>query len=190
MRYIVGIILIVVLVIFSVIFFSGGSKNGSKQKAQVPKILPDYANTSAEVQLTSDGIINADQIHRSIIINVSNTSSTLEVVQGYQNNVIQTNTFPNNQDSFSKFLYALYHSSFTKLRKTKLTNSAGVCPLGNRYTYEIKNVPGNKDISTWSTSCGGNGTFGGIAPQVRQLFQLQIPNYTRLTEGVRLAAGE
>ncbi|HSX53484.1 MAG TPA: hypothetical protein VLF90_03920 [Patescibacteria group bacterium] len=189
MRFLVGIVLIVVLVIFSVIFFSGG-KNGSKQKAAVPKILPDYANTSAEVQLTTDGTINADQIHRSIIINVSNTSSTLEVVQGYQNNVIQTNTFPNNQDSFSKFLYALYNSNFTKARKTKLTNSAGVCPLGNRYTYELKNVPDVKDTSRWSTSCGGNGTFGGLAPQVRQLFQLQIPGYSHLTSSVSLSADQ
>src|SRR5579871_6410076 len=103
MRYIVGLILIIVFIIFGIILFTGG-KNTPNKGQTVPKILPDYANTSATVQLTTDGIINADQLHRSIVISVSNTSSTLQVVQGYQNNVIQTNTFANNPDSFSKFL--------------------------------------------------------------------------------------
>lgn len=189
MRYIVGFILIIVFIIFGIILFTGG-KNAPKKGQIAPKTLPDYANTSASVQLTTEGIINADQIHRSIIINVSNTSSTIQVVQGYQNHVIQTNTFSNNPDSFSKFLYSIYRLNYTKVRKTKQTNSNGACPLGYLYTYEVQNIPDVKDTSTWSTSCGSQGTFGGVPAQVRQLFQLQIPGYSTLTTGVDLNASQ
>ncbi len=188
MRYLVGIILIVVLVIFSVIFFSGGGKNDHKKPVTAAKILPDYANTDAEIQLTIDGTINSEQLHRSIIINVSRSTNTLQVVQGYQHNVIDTKTFDTNQEAFSKFLFALYRSSFSRSRKTIQPDERGVCPLGNRYIYELKNTPDHKDTRRWSTSCGGSGTFGGPPSLVRQIIELQIPNYPNLVSKVVLSA--
>ena len=82
MRYIVGILLIVVLVIFGVIFFTNGGKNAPKGHVTAPKILPDYANTDAQVQLTINGSINADQLHRSIVVNVSRTTNNFEIIPG------------------------------------------------------------------------------------------------------------
>ena len=69
-------------------------------------------------------------------------------------------------------------AGYTNSKRTTQTNIYGVCPLGSTYQYQLTNS-GNSIVNTWSTSCTNiDGTFIGNGPLIRQLFTLQIPNYT------------
>src|SRR5665213_3485471 len=109
MRYIIAVLVVIALIIFGVVLFSGGSK--VKTGKTVVKTLPDYANTDASVRLTIDGVINGDDAHRAIQITVDKNQRTLNVIQGYQGTVIQTQTFANNEPAFNVFLHALTQAS-------------------------------------------------------------------------------
>lgn len=181
MRYIVTIIVIFFIVVLGVLIFG----RGPKKAPQVPKALADYATTSVEVRLTTSGIINGDDAHREVVITVGRTERVAQVVQGYQGNVIKTQTFENNDTAYAAFLSALDIAGFSKQKPSKFKTEAGQCALGQRYVYEIINN-GDDNLRTWSTSCGGSATFAGNPALVRQLFQNQITDYTQFTSGVIL----
>jgi hypothetical protein len=61
----------------------------------------------------------------------------------------------------------------------------GQCALGSRYIFQAVDANGNDVQRYWYASCG-NGTFSGNIAAVRRLFTLQIPDYSKLTSGIRL----
>lgn len=179
MRYIIGFLLsIAVLIFIFVLIFRGG---GEEAAPEAQKKLIDYANTSIVVELTTDGPVSADQTHRVIRTTVGRDESTLDYMQGYEGTVLQARTYANNQTSYASFLSALEIAGYTQGNKDKaLGDERGYCPEGYRYIYEIKD--GARSIQRfWSTSCGGAKTFNGKSDVVRNLFQRQIPDYGRLT---------
>jgi hypothetical protein len=180
MRYFIGFLIVIGLVVLVfVLFLTGGP---STPKSLVPS-LPTYADTNTVVQLTIDGPINADQTHRQVQIIVGQNESEINVFQGYDNTVLNNTSFPSNENAYDAFLHAIDIAGFTKTRKTSNTDDTGVCALGDRYIYEIIN--GATDLQrTWSTSCGGQGTFGGNTNTILTLFQDQIPNYDQVAGGV------
>jgi len=184
MRYFIAVLVVIVLIIFGVVLFSGGSK--PHQPTITPKTLPDYAATDASVRLIIDGQINGDENHRAIRITIDKNERQVDIIQGYQGSVMQTQSFGNNESAYNNFLHALVQAGFTMVRKTTQTDETGICPLGNRYTYELDNTSDKKDFSRWSTSCGGEGTYGGQPAFTRSLFENQIPDYNDLTNNVQL----
>lgn len=184
MKYLVTFFIIAVLIIFGVFIFGINKKSTPKPVTVVPSSLHDYASTSAEVRLTIDGQVNGDDLHRAIRITVGRNQRKLEVIQGYQGNVIDSKTQDNNEPAYDVFLRSINNAGFTKERKTKITDERGVCPAGNRYVYELLNTE-NNNMRRWSTSCG-TGTFGGQSPLVRTLFQSQITDYETITSTIEL----
>lgn len=182
MRYIIFVVIAFFILIFGYLLFGGG---GSNKPASQPKKLADYADTDAEMQFTTSGVINGDDAHREIVISVGRNQRTARVIQGYQGTVIKSESLPNNEAAYSAFLSALDGAGFTKKRDSKSPSEAGLCPLGQRFVYEITN-DGSKDSRTWATSCGGTSTFAGNKSLVQQLFQLQITNYGEFTNEVEL----
>lgn len=180
----VGLVLLLVL-----IFGIGGDNNQKKTDkpaANTPAVLTDYITPDSKMVLTIDGTINGDDIHRSIRITVDHNDRELEVIQGYQNNVIQRNTFINNMNAYDSFVHALQRTGFGKVRKTNDTDIRGVCATGQRYTFEV--YDDGKNVSrTWSATCT-KGTSMAMAPQVLALFKAQITGYGELTKTVNLAA--
>ena len=180
----VGLVLLLVL-----IFGIGGDNNQKKTDkpaANTPAVLTDYITPDSKMVLTIDGSINGDDIHRSIRITVDHNDRELEVIQGYQNNVIQRNTFINNMNAYDSFVHALQRTGFGKVRKTNDTDIRGVCATGQRYTFEV--YDDGKNVSrTWSATCT-KGTSMAMAPQVLALFKAQITGYGELTKTVNLAA--
>ncbi len=169
----IGLGLIILTIVLIVRGFSGG---GSSNAPESQKDLSSYATTSASVSVTSDGPVVADQDYRSTVIKVSNTDVTIDVIQGYQGNVIQHQTFANNVNSYTVFLKSLQGLGFTKGDSDPAKgDGVGVCPTGHRYIYQLSGA-GEDSFSFWSVSCsGGAGTFKGSAAQVRSLFERQVP---------------
>ncbi|MBX4201651.1 hypothetical protein KW803_02020 [Candidatus Saccharibacteria bacterium] len=188
-RLILAVIgIFIFMVILVALLFGGNKKPATPGEALKP--LPDYADTNATVSFTTDGIINGDEMHRGIRITVSANQRSLDVLQGYNPRVIQSQTFVNNQEAYKVFLTAIANAGFlTKSKKVPATAvETGQCPLGFRYNYTLQDT-GNDLSNLWSTSCGSKtGTSGGSTSLLSTLFQRQIPNYSNLVSNVNLSA--
>jgi hypothetical protein len=177
-----GLILILVLVFF----FGLGGNNPTSPAKRIN--LQDYADSNAVVSFTTDGIINGDDIHRAIRINISSTNRELVIYQGYQSNVLSTTSFSNNSSAYKQFLAALQTAGWlTQVKRPATTDINGKCPLGNRYIYNNQNIDSAPD-NLWTTTCSGiKGTFAGNISLVNQLFRNQITGYSNLVSGVSLS---
>ncbi|HSX44481.1 MAG TPA: hypothetical protein VLE69_04295 [Candidatus Saccharimonadales bacterium] len=184
MRSIVGIILVILLIFLGIILFRSPGK--PKQPAVAGKTLPEYSTTDAQVRLTIDGIINSEQQHQAIKITVGKDQNSIDIIQGYQNHLLNSKVYDNNQSAYFQFLSALNLLGYTKERKTINSDMNGQCPLGSRYSYELINA-GDADFDRWNTSCSNvPGTFGSPSPPtIRTLFERQIPDYAQLTQSVQ-----
>lgn len=187
MRYFIGFLITIGLIIILIVLLLGGGGGGPK-KPKTTKSLADYASTEAEVRLTIDGTINADQTHEQVRITVNKNDTTYEEIQGYQDTVVNSQGYANNESSYSNFLYALGHAGFTQGDNNKqLANEKGYCSLGSRYIFEL--IDNGKDIQRyWGTSCGSGApkTYRGDQNLTLSLFQLQIPDYQELTQDLSL----
>lgn len=186
-RLLAGFVGLVTLILIFAVIFGHGKKTPTGPQLNP---LPDYASTDATVSFTVDGIVNADELHRSIRITVSSTQMTLDVLQGYNPRVIQSKSYENNQEAYTVFLKAINNYGFlNKLKSTKYSaDERGVCPLGFRYILDL-NQDGDDLSRTWATSCGSKvGTSGAAIQTIQTLFDYQIPNYQQLTGQVNLSA--
>lgn len=184
MRYFIAFLVTLglILSLFFLLFHSSG-------KPKVPlttKTLGSYASTDAQVALTIDGPVNADQNHQAVRITVSRDDVTFEQIQGYQNTVVNLQNYANNQDAYVNFLLALAHAGFTKGdANPNHSDERGYCPLGDRYIFELKQD--NNDLERyWTSSCGGPKTYLGNTGLTLALFQAQVPNYRDLAQNAKL----
>lgn len=183
MRYILGFLIgIGLIILLFVMIFRGGSN-----KPSVPKPLVDYAITDTTVQLTDDYPVNLDQTHDRVKTVVGKEQVHMSVEQGYQGTVLREQNYANNPTAYANFLRALDVAGFTKGKTDdSLRDERGVCPLGHRYIYEIKN--GSNTIQRyWSTSCGNVGSFLGKSSTVRALFLAQVPDYSKVVNDATTA---
>jgi hypothetical protein len=178
------VVLIIIVLIKAISGFTGGSGTSATQ-VNVGK----YSDSAASASFLVDDAINNDQDHRQLKITVSGTQIEADVIQGYQGTVIDSRTYPNNSVAFDSFLQSLKLLNFAKgSTSSKLGNYTGYCPTGERYIYTFND--GSKDLfSFWSTSCG-QGTFGGNAAGVRDLFEQQIlaSDFDTLTNDITLGS--
>jgi hypothetical protein len=154
------------------------------------KPLPDYAETDASVSFTVDGIVNGDEMHRSIRITISANQREVDVLQGYNPQVIQNKTFLNNQEAYTVFLKAINNYGFlAKSKNLRIPASeSGQCPLGFRYVLDL-NQDGDDLVRTWASTCGQTvGDSKAAISVIQQLFQNQIPSYNSLVGNVNLSA--
>lgn len=188
-RYLIGFVVVILLMLIGLILvFSGGGDNRPTEER--PKPLPEYSTTYAEVSYLQRGIINGEDIHRSIRITVGQFQRRVDVIAGYNGNIIQTNTFSNNEAAYSEFLWAIANAGFLAERKTskEQANPQGKCPLGTLFEYEL-NESGERLSSLWTSSCNNKtGTLAGNQSTLSQLFKNQITDYDKLMSGVSLNA--
>jgi hypothetical protein len=184
MKYFVGFLVTLGLIIILIfLLFRGG---GKPKAPLVHKTLDSYASTSTEMRFTIDGPVNADSQHNQVQITVSNSDVTFEQLQGYNGNVVSTQTYVNNQNSYIVFLRALTLAGFTKGSNTPaLTDERGYCPLGDRYVVEV--IQNDQDIEHyWATNCSGPKTYLGDINLTADLFKAQVPNYQGLVNNISL----
>lgn len=186
MRYIVGLLLGVGLIVltFILIFraFSGGEDAPTVQRID----LNSYATTDAVMRFTTDGPINAESLHSRVRITVSNDQILFEEIQGYQGKLKQTKTYPSNPDAYASFLHALSLANYTQGNTQVAKDERGYCPSGRRYTYEAL-TGGDSIFRWWSISCNStDGSFLGQSSIVRDLFIKQVPDYNVVMRAVRI----
>lgn len=165
--FVIGLIWLIIL-LFSKIF-SGGDQTAPVATTK----LSSYARSGTSAELYTDGPIILNQEHRAIRITVEATQSKIELISGYDGQVIRQEVFPNTQEGYLNFLKGLDTLGFSKTNKTALKDERGQCPLETRYVYSLKEN-GTNVFRYWSTTCG-TGNFGGRGSSVRTLFQRQIP---------------
>lgn len=176
----VGLGIVVVVIVLIVKLFTGHGAPSTQID------IGQYANTPATVTLLADGPTNVDQDHRQIKITVSQTQNEIDIIQGYEGNVMSSNTYPSNSVAFGTFLQSLKLLNFAQGNNDKsLSDYRGYCPTGDRYVFTFND--GQTDRFTyWTTSCGGQGTYKGNRDATLDLFRQQIPqtDYGNLTQNV------
>jgi len=171
MRYFIGFLITIGLIILLIVLLFGGGGGGNKKKTPVtPRTLTSFANTDAVTQATIDGPINAQSIHEQIKVIVSRDQVVFQHLRGYDGDVVSQQTFVNTENG-------------TNVPNTQAWQ--GQCPTGSRNIFEI--VENGDNIARyWSTSCGNPSTYHGNTPLVIQLFQAQVPGYLTLTQNILL----
>lgn len=185
-RFIVAGVIIFILFICMIWFFaSRGDRPEQAVGVNRQTNMVDFANTGTTVRFTQNGQINAREDHRVLQITVGQNERTAVIFDGYQGNVLKSQTLLNDQDAYRAFLAALQNSGYTRSQiASRNVEPLGACPIGIRYNYDIVNGTDTKQ-SLWSTSCSKTrGTFAGSASQVRTLFQKQIPEYSKFIKDV------
>jgi hypothetical protein len=184
MRYIIGFLIALGLIVLLIILLiGGGNKSGHKPTG---KLLYEYASTDAQVSLTVDGPVNADSLHNQIRITVDNANVTFEQIKGYQDTVVNTKLYANNTDAYDAFLHALMRIGFTQGdNDPALKDESGYCAAGDRYIVEL--TDGDDTLERyWSTSCDNTKTYLGNMSLTLSLFQAQVPDYDKLTANIDL----
>lgn len=183
MRYIIGFFITIGLIILLIALLVGGGGNKSKVP-KTSKPLPSYATTDASVRMTIDGPVNAQQIHQQIRITVNKDEAIYEQIQGYDNHVVNTQSYANTETAYDNFLEALSKAGFTQGSNAKaLQSEQGYCPLGNRFIFEL--IQNNQDIERyWTSSCGKPKSYLGNQNLTISLFKAQIPDYSKLTSSI------
>ena len=176
-RYLIGFFVTVGLVILLVILlFTGGSNTANKKVPATGKALSSYASSDAQVRLTIDGPVNANQDHRQTQYIIDRDNAVINLIQGYDGMVIDTHSYGNTEASYDTFLHALELNGFTrgKTSDASLKSETGHCADGYRYVFEL--VQGGRVIERlWTTSCGSVRTFEGNSQFIIDLFRSQIP---------------
>jgi hypothetical protein len=104
---------------------------------------------------------------------INSGTRTVDILQGYDGQVVSTRQYPNSTESFRAFVSALDRAGFTLTRVSTFKSEDGLCATGNRFNYDATQT--TKSVHTWSTSCSEKGTFGGNTSQVQTLFTNQYP---------------
>lgn len=191
MRYfIVTIVLIFFIITGSIFFVLRGRSNNNKATTNKPPalLITDYSNTNSEVRMTLDGKIVGSEEHRAIRVTISSEKRKLEIIEGYEDKIINSQLFSNDASAYEEFLYALKTANYLKLKSNANPDASekGVCPTGRRYIYELY-TSGTLVKRVWSTSCSDSqGNNAGNNSLIQQLFRQQIPDYNSLTNNVSL----
>lgn len=177
----VGLAIVVLVIVLIVKLFTGGSK------PVAPLDITKYQDSASTVTLFIDGApTQVDQDHRQVRITVSGTQNQIEVMQGYQGNLINSATYPSNNTAYGAFLQSLKQMNFSKGNSDKaLSDYRGYCPFGNRYVFTFNDGDTNR-FQYWATSCRSTGTYQGQLNNTLRLIRLQIPqtDFTKLTAGI------
>lgn len=189
LRYIIVVLLIIFFGVLSTVFVVGRfNKSRNTSPLNQPKTVhvADYVNNdTSSVRWTQEGRLLGNDRRRSVQITVSPTERRADVLEGYDQKIIKTVTFSNDKTAYTNFMLALENLGFGRERKVKQPDERGVCPLGSRYIYEVREGNAQK-IRLWSDSCSNNnGTFAGNSITTRQLFKAQITDFDKFISGVQ-----
>jgi hypothetical protein len=183
MRYFVGVLVVFGLLLIIILLLLGGGKSTNTNIVN----LDSLAGTDSSVRLVTVGALVYNDDHRSISINVSRDTVDLDILKGYEDEVISSRSFANNQTAYATFLRALDLAKFNQGDAKKLSDPRGHCPFGQQNFYEVIGGAGQVNQKFWDDSCGV-GNFDGMSSVIIRLFQNQVPNYSELTQNVNLSA--
>jgi len=184
LRFLIGAILVsILLIVLIVVAIGHKSSNLATQKP-----MASYANNpTAQVSMLIDGPVSAPPQHNQVQEIVSNSQTTINIIQGYNYHIIKTQSYPLSDAGFTVFLRSLEFAGFNKgTNNPSLSQASGYCPTGDRYIFTFK-VNGKQVQRYWTTNCSGvSHTFDGSLGLTTQLFQNMVPNYGTLTQNLNI----
>ncbi len=172
-RLIIFLLVCIGLIWLIVLLFSRVFSSGNQTTPVATTQMSSYGRIGTSAQLFIDGPVVVNQEHRALRITVEATQSKIELLTGYDGQVIRQEVFPGTLEGYKTFLSSLETLGFNKGNKTTQKDERGQCPLQNRFVYTLTDA-GSDVFRYWSTPCG-TGNFGGRQSSVRVLFQRQIP---------------
>jgi hypothetical protein len=190
LRYFIGFFVTIgLIIVLIVLLFGGGGDKKTSDTPEAPKTLSSIADTDAQVRMTIAGAVRSNQEYTEVQVTVDRNSANLDIISGFEGNVVDSQNFASNQPAYETFLRALTHAGYMlgeKGAKGKLyADDRGYCPTGQRYIFEI--IENGKTVQRyWSSSCGKSApkTYLGTTSLTITLFQRQIPEYNTLTDDV------
>lgn len=181
MRFFLSLLAVVVFIVVVIVIVA---THNSHPAAPKPINLDNYNYAGTSVSQITTGELTGEENRQAIEITVSDNQKSIYILDGYEQNIASSQTFGNTSAAYGVFLGALQDQGFAISRKTTEVNMFGICPLGNTYQYEL-NSNGNTVFNLWSTSCAlTDGTFDGLGSTIRQLFDLQIPDYNTFVQSL------
>ena len=189
-RYLIGFGAVIVLLFVAIFIIINSGGDGKGKVPETKKTLTSYTNND-DITVTSKtvGPITAAVNHHEVEINVTNTNATINIIDGYDGNVVNSRSYPLTTEAFGEFLSALDKAEFTKGNTDEaLRDDSGYCATGQRYIFEIRDGANNIQ-RFWTTSCNGTKTFKGNRNATLQLFQNQITDYNDLTKSLNFRSG-
>lgn len=188
---------VIVLVIIAIVLFGGiailissimnrGSGESAQEPVKTAQRAKELSKDTSNVSFTTYGRVVGEENRRAIRITVSSNERRVDVLQGYDEDVIKTQTTPNKQSAFDALLIALESAGFDTYDKNNKIDERSQCATGNRYAYQAAYQDG-ASLRSWSTNCSEKiGSFKGNRSLVQTLFQNQIPDYSKFVSGTRL----
>lgn len=186
MKAILGFLAFVAIVIFLIVIIVRGGRNDNRTDSSRPELVSAAASDSV-FTFTEAGPIVADEEFYQIRVNVSRADRSVQVYRGYQETLVASEHFNNNQEAFEQFLAALERAGYTRERGTRLDSEAGVCASGRRFTFVSDQF--GEDFFRWTTSCKEKGNLGGSFSGLQRLFTRQIPEYRQFISDTRRETG-
>ena len=190
MKYVLGVLGVILLAVVAVVLIvsmNPSSNNGQKSGGKPAVNLLDYiSKDSSHVSWTQQGPVVGEDERRAVRVTVSASERKIEILDGYEETVERSQTYPNSPDAYNTFLRSLKEAGFSKERTVSQPDEKAVCPLGNRFIYDLTDGS-NQIVRTWSASCSTTlGPFAGNSNLTRSLFQNQIPDYSTQIKNVKL----
>lgn len=183
---IVTIVAIIAMVAVGRALLGRNGSNTEVDNSAAKSLLVAEADRS--VRMTVRGPIIADEEFNSYQIEVGAAGRRLTTYKGYGEQIIDTEQLANSMRGYEEFVYALDRVGFTSERKLEetLDDVRGICASGRLYTFEILQAQ-SVIKQLWVASCrDARGSFGGNAPEARDLFLKQIPDSTTRLRGLNL----
>lgn len=193
-RYIVMRVLLALSLLFIVIFVivqlaSSGNDNSEDSGPAVEEsfVLGEQNNSDSMVRFRVIGRTNALEDHREWRFTITQSNRRVDLVRGYDGEVLKSIVLRNTPNSYQEFLYALEVEGYiTERREPVVTNMNGQCSDGKKYEYTAW-LNGVEKSRLWSTSCSRRlGTFAGDRSDIVKLFERQFPTFNDFDNGVEL----
>lgn len=177
-RYVLWLIAVIGLVVVLIMLLLPGN-----HKTISGNQFISYSSSNSVASLIIDAPENANSTHQAVKISVSQNSVVYQQLSTYKYNVVNQQSYPNNQTAYKVFLRSLYFANFLRGNTNPAdANPYGICPLGDRYIFNFVNN-NQSVIHTWTTSCGQK-TYYGNANLTVSLFENQVPNFQNLTQNI------
>jgi len=174
------VVAVVVAALFSlarVVFFSDSTKNTETIASRIDNSRESLLKTdvSRSVRMTVRGPIVADEDFRTSQITVSPSGRNISVYSGYLATKIDEKNYPNNVPGYTEFVYALNKAELISGEPDD-NDIRGICASGYVYSFDV--LKDDKVVgSRWTSTCeGSKGTLTAYLPQVKALFDGQIPD--------------
>ena len=159
-------------------YIFGGSASTTADDTEQTRDQLLTVNIDRSMVMTIRGPIVGDENFLTEEVNISSSSRTYTLFNGYKDRVQDQTTLSNNTAAYEQFVYALDKADITapgRYTASEASDLRGICATGRVYEFGL--YDGSARLQWyWTSTCKGSpGTLGASVDQVVNLFTKQIP---------------